>query len=409
MEHVEKPVINQHVSGFEAGDMFFSRTDARGVIRSGNEVFVRLSEYEWSDLKGAPHRIIRHPDMPKAVFHLMWRMLKEGKAFGGYVKNRTSTGKYYWVFAVITPTEDGFLSVRIKPATQAFDAVRHIYRKLRENEKRNGFNPESAEEMILSHLAELGYDTYEQFMTEALSQEIDLRTDLKTNDVGENLRKLSTIGRKILNLQDNVTQVNELFNTIQNVPINLNLAGARQGETGRAIQVVASNYTHISNELMQSIKEMDAGLDTLITEARRLRMGYCSAVVLADAITKFIAEKPTTNPESHEKELAIVHQAFQSFLRGTKADCEQIAREAVHFTEMNTHLRKHLSALSVTRVICRIEAAALINDTGSIDEIADRLDAFQIQLSKLLDKIATDSDMIAAAVPNLTSGPFGHI
>ena len=96
-------------------EIIVSRSDGRGVVLSGNAVFQRMTGRSWDELLGAPHKVIRHPDMPKAVFHLMWARLQAGLPIGAYVKNRDKAGGYYWVFAVIAPTQDGYISVRIKP------------------------------------------------------------------------------------------------------------------------------------------------------------------------------------------------------------------------------------------------------------------------------------------------------
>jgi aerotaxis receptor len=58
-------------SHFEIDELFFSRTDTRGIILSGNGVFQRVSKFSWNELINKPHKIIRHPDMPKAVFFLL--------------------------------------------------------------------------------------------------------------------------------------------------------------------------------------------------------------------------------------------------------------------------------------------------------------------------------------------------
>jgi PAS domain-containing protein len=57
---------------FGADEMFFSTTDLRGTIRSGNSVFARVSGYSRADLVGSPHNIVRHPDMPRIMFKLVW-------------------------------------------------------------------------------------------------------------------------------------------------------------------------------------------------------------------------------------------------------------------------------------------------------------------------------------------------
>jgi aerotaxis receptor len=70
---------------FHLSELFYSRTDERGVIEAGNSVFQRVAGHEWDDLIGAPHKIIRHSDMPKGVFQLMWDTLKDGQPMGAYV------------------------------------------------------------------------------------------------------------------------------------------------------------------------------------------------------------------------------------------------------------------------------------------------------------------------------------
>lgn len=64
---------------FGLHEVFISRTDERGVIKAANYVFKRVTHYEWEELLGAPHKIIRHPDMPKGVFQLFWDTLKRGE------------------------------------------------------------------------------------------------------------------------------------------------------------------------------------------------------------------------------------------------------------------------------------------------------------------------------------------
>jgi aerotaxis receptor len=109
---------------FTADELIYSRTDDRGVILAGNEVFQRLSGQDWRELIGAPHRIIRHPDMPKGFFHLFWQQLKNGEPAVGYVKNRSKDGGHYWVLANAIPCPGGYFSIRMKPSSPLFDKVR---------------------------------------------------------------------------------------------------------------------------------------------------------------------------------------------------------------------------------------------------------------------------------------------
>ncbi len=84
---------------FEIDELFFSITDQASTILSGNEVFVRISGYKKEELLGQFHNIIRHPDMPRVVFKMLWDHLKRDKPVVAYVKNKTKDGGYYWVLA----------------------------------------------------------------------------------------------------------------------------------------------------------------------------------------------------------------------------------------------------------------------------------------------------------------------
>lgn len=97
---------------FPASKVFFSTTDRKGVIETVNSTFVGLSRFAEGELVGAPHNIIRHPDMPGAAFHIMWERLLSGRPMMAYVKNLARDGAAYLTFSTVTPLGDGFISVR---------------------------------------------------------------------------------------------------------------------------------------------------------------------------------------------------------------------------------------------------------------------------------------------------------
>lgn len=118
--------------------ILLSTTDLKGNIKYANEVFANMSECEASELRGKPHNIVRHPDMPAAVFQSLWERVKAGKTWIGLVKNRTITGKYYWTNAYISPVfEKGqlheFQSIRRKPTAEQIASAEKIYTKLNQS------------------------------------------------------------------------------------------------------------------------------------------------------------------------------------------------------------------------------------------------------------------------------------
>ena len=90
------------------------------------------------------HNIVRHPDMPRAVFKLLWDELQAGREVFAFVKNLCKDGSFYWVFANVTPSYDlknnvvGYFSVRRKPNRQALPHVANLYQKMLSAERQAG-------------------------------------------------------------------------------------------------------------------------------------------------------------------------------------------------------------------------------------------------------------------------------
>jgi len=84
------------------GELIVSRTDLKGNITYANETFAEISGYEIDERIGQPHNIVRHPDMPKAVFEELWEKLKTEGKWEGYVKNLRKDEGYYWVYAEVS-------------------------------------------------------------------------------------------------------------------------------------------------------------------------------------------------------------------------------------------------------------------------------------------------------------------
>lgn len=121
---------------FDADEIIVTKTDSKGKITYANEVFLRMSVLTEKQAIGAPHSLIRHPDMPRAIFKLLWERIQSGTEIFAYVVNMATTGDHYWVFAHVTPSRDasgniiGFHSNRRKPDPQQVAKIQPIYREL---------------------------------------------------------------------------------------------------------------------------------------------------------------------------------------------------------------------------------------------------------------------------------------
>ncbi len=127
-------------------DFIVSKTDLKGYITYCNAVFMEMAEYTEKELLGEPHSIVRHQDMPKAVFKYLWDTIVTKKEVFAYVINKTKNANDYWVFANITASLDShgdiiaYYSVRRKPNPDALKIIKPLYAKMLKVEKSDGVN-----------------------------------------------------------------------------------------------------------------------------------------------------------------------------------------------------------------------------------------------------------------------------
>lgn len=119
---------------FLDGRLIVSRANLNGIITHANDAFVEMSGYTRAELIGAPHHILRHPDMPKKAFGDLWEALQIRKKWHGYIKNLRKDGAYYWVYATAIPNIRngvvvGYTSVRRKPSRTRIAEIEPIYQQ----------------------------------------------------------------------------------------------------------------------------------------------------------------------------------------------------------------------------------------------------------------------------------------
>ncbi|SFV59684.1 Signal transduction protein CetB, mediates an energy taxis response [hydrothermal vent metagenome] len=117
-------------------DFLVSKTDTKGVITYCNEPFMKAASAQEKELLGKPHNIVRHPEMPRAIFKLFWEKIQNGDEIFAYVKNLRFDGGFYWVYANVTASFDernniiGYYSVRRKVNPKALDIIKPIYERM---------------------------------------------------------------------------------------------------------------------------------------------------------------------------------------------------------------------------------------------------------------------------------------
>jgi PAS domain S-box-containing protein len=137
-------VPSQRERVMRENDFIVSKTDAKGIITYCNPIFIEFSGYTEAELLGSQHNIVRHPDMPRAAFKLVWDTIQSGKEVFAYVKNMSKDGSYYWVFTHVAPDFGangnivGYTSVRRCPGRAAINAIAPVYAQMLAAERAAG-------------------------------------------------------------------------------------------------------------------------------------------------------------------------------------------------------------------------------------------------------------------------------
>jgi len=391
---------------FDTNELFFSITDHASTILSGNEVFVRISGYKREELVGQFHNIIRHPDMPRVVFKVLWDHLKNDQPVVAYVKNKTKEGGYYWVLAAVFPLSDNFISIRIKPNSPIFTAVRELYFKLLMAETSGGM--ESSERILVENLHNLGYKSYDDFMSDALLSELSERKKLLvaaeaeakiysevTTPLGLQLKVLLQNSQTLMQRYGCWFEKIEMYNHVKLIfeekgvllrhlardivflSLNASVASYKVAKGGETFGVLASDIRINAKENDRLISQVHTLSESLSDTLNELIFTVSSLSIQIEMVTYFIEESlqcnaQTTASEVSEKldsliELVFVYSDKLSALQ-LKMDCF-IQESTKHLDQ----LEQQVMYLGYIQVYGIIEAASNNDETVGFGGIFSQL------------------------------------
>jgi PAS domain S-box-containing protein len=148
-------------------DFIVSKTDTKGRLTYVNKIFMTMAEYTETELLGKPHNIVRHPEMPKTVFKLLWDRIQNKEEIFAFVLNKTKKDNEYWVLANVTASVDergniiGYYSVRRKPNEDALNIIKPLYAQMLQAERSGGI---AAGEKVLNDALFKEGVSYDEFI-----------------------------------------------------------------------------------------------------------------------------------------------------------------------------------------------------------------------------------------------------
>ncbi len=306
---------------FNVDEIFFSSTDTKGIILSGNKVFYKIAKYPPEELIGQPHNIVRHPDMPKTVFKLLWDYIKNKKPIIAYVKNMAKDGSYYWVVALVLPIigKDGkikkYLSIRVKPTSEYFKVIPALYKKLLDIERK--FGVDDALSSLNEELEKLGFKNYDEFMYSVLREEILSKWEhlkIKTVDIypsdefSKAIYAVFKYSKDIDSIYDNIySKIDKLerfgkilkekseyiFNLTDNIrliSLNSSVESFKLGSEGTSFSVLSAEMRKNSEIGNKIIEEMKNTTDEISYVLQKIVDSISISKLEILTITQFLSE-----------------------------------------------------------------------------------------------------------------------
>ncbi len=387
-------------------DLFFSTTDAKGLITAGNAVFERVSGYPLGEMIGRAHNIVRHPDMPRAVFALLWETIADGRPIAAYVRNRTSDGAYYWVLASVVPIGGGYLSVRLAPGAEHFAVAKTVYGELvalereieGEDVRQRKASISASRTRLAELLAQAGYENYDAFMRAALPAEVTRRASrlpdghrqqLATPPPGApagvveilaayssmsdflahlvtDLSHYAQIGRA---LAEQSSYLSAMGGDVQLFALNAQIGASRLGEQGAALDAVARLLTEQSQATSPLVATVAERAARAVREIEEMTFQLSLSTVQSEMIAVF-AQELADHPEIHAVagNMLRLSDALQRGSDWTFAALGTVAQQLSEVIEHVDEVAVGISRLSRLSLNGRVELASVPN-AGSISTL----------------------------------------
>ncbi|MTJ06048.1 MAG: PAS domain-containing protein [Sediminimonas qiaohouensis] len=370
---------------YPAQQILASATDFRGVIRYANPAFCDVAKFSHDDLMGAPHKVVRHLDMPRGMFFLFWERLKSGLPVCAYVKNRTGDGRYYWVFATVTQMRDGYISVRIKPTGELFALTRELYSDLL-FEEANGLSPEKSAQRLRAYLAEKGYRNFDAYMGAALDSEIGNRSDI-AEIAGSTLEHICDLTELIERAETLVNNISSVFGQVRGEPVNLRILAGRLEEAGAVISTISKNYETMAVDMYQLVERLNGDeAGALIRMRDSIDRGRGAAQI--SALMKLTASQA----DETDRELLAGQSALLS--DASRTAMAEISAFGQTIPDTCRQLRRRINGLDLVKLLCRVESGRIGDVDSGMNGIITRLEEAHQSTDRYLSKLSATASLI---------------
>lgn len=373
--------------------LLYSRCHSSGTLQSFNDAFRKVPNYSAEALTGAPHRILRHPDMPAAVFKLLWDRIEAGLTTGIYLKCQSSDGLFFWVFALVTPVEDGYLSVWIKPSSPIFEAAQTLYAGLKATET-DAADPDLSVAALTAAVTKLGYFDYDEFMAVGLAAELTATARARHHRPEPLLAEVSAIVSALRDIRDEKVRLLRSFEEIRAIPMNLHIIASRIEAYGGPVATLAENYRLMAADFSRRL-EIIIGQDVpggglaeaMLRDVSNALFRLGCAQLQDELANSGVELEGRVLSDEGEPEEAMLHALAVSYAGQADMALRDVSRTAAILTTTCEELKRAMLGLDSIRVLCRVEAGRLQARGAFLQSINNQLDLCHAEIGDQLEKI----------------------
>lgn len=411
---------------FDFDEILFSITDKRGIILDGNNVFARVSGFQKDELINKPHNIVRHPDMPKCVYKLLWEKLKEEKSIVAFIKNKDAKGNFYWVLSSFMPISNGYLSIRIKPQSPLFLKIKELYSELFTAEKNSNIN--TSYDLFLKKINEIGFDSYESFMTRVLSSEVFLNKKFLVQKENIFSKKVNTdiyseVNRNFLNnkkefsiiiekmkllilfaplLKEKTDQILLSCNKLDYISLNMSINSGNLGQQTASVSIISREFQIMVSTIRTQVKKFQDISKELRTLLEMIELEGCLAFLQIQTIENYLIDyfENFSSGESNINSLAQnVNILFSLFIDNSNnkliKSLDKSQYLCKNLLEISNSLKGKIFSLEITKDLSKIEISRNPSIEGYFDNQILDIHQFILTNKENIANILTETNKVA--------------
>ncbi len=388
-------------SGFRA----FSRGDADGNILACSKSFQHLIGTDWTNLIGQSHYSLFSLQMPKGAFHLLKSKFRQRDFLFSYVYGRTFGGKNYWGIIICVPLHIGYVTMVLNPSSAFFIPIQTLYARLLAQEAGGKLSDHDSETMFLDELAQMGFESYDVLMWNAIWAEFHAEMAEKSSRNKVFFSIADGVRNNLAQLKDLQSELLGTVALLRDLPTNMRIIASRLEPSGGPLSAMSDIYSIASTALFSEIVAFSTGATSLTGDMENAFGKACAmkiCAILQGEVTQNFRNDPPANvgfslPDEFES-LDRLNAICLNFESVGLYDAQKLAQK---INAASYDLRRSMLGLDTVRVMGLVESGRMGTEGSRIGATMEQIGHCHDRIVVVLQKIKDTAVSINIGVTEL--------